>query len=150
MKRIIVAVDGSDAGQRALRFAADIARRFGSKLTLLNVLPPQPFPLPLDAYGAALKEIEEGERAFSQKLLSDAAMRLEEPDVPMDKLVLHGKPAEGIAEAAKGADVDLVVVGSRGRGAVARTLLGSVSDRLVHICPKPILIVTEGRGFHDG
>jgi nucleotide-binding universal stress UspA family protein len=37
--------------------------------------------------------------------------------------------------------VDLVVAGSRGQGAVARALLGSVSDRLVHLCPKPILVV---------
>jgi len=42
---------------------------------------------------------------------------------------------------ATGCDVDLVVVGHRGRGALARLLLGSVADRLVQICPKPVLIV---------
>ncbi len=43
--------------------------------------------------------------------------------------------------AAMSSNVDLVVVGSRGRGAAARVLLGSTSDRLVHICEKPVLIV---------
>ena len=50
--------------------------------------------------------------------------------------------ADALADALLAApDVDLVVAGSRGQGAVARAPLGSVSDRLAHLCPKPILIV---------
>jgi nucleotide-binding universal stress UspA family protein len=61
--------------------------------------------------------------------------------VEIDTKVLSGPPAETISEAAAAPDVDLVVAGSRGQGAVARALLGSVTDRLVHVCPKPILVV---------
>jgi nucleotide-binding universal stress UspA family protein len=61
--------------------------------------------------------------------------------VQAETSVLSGSPAETLAEAAAAPDVDLVVLGSRGRGAVARVLLGSVSDRLIHISPKPVLVV---------
>ena len=66
--------------------------------------------------------------------------KLGESGVQADTLVLSGSPAESLAEAALSGEVDLVVVGSRGRGAVARVLLGSVSDRLVHISHKPVLV----------
>jgi nucleotide-binding universal stress UspA family protein len=52
-----------------------------------------------------------------------------------------GGPAEVLAELARTEKVDLVVVGHRGRGAVARLLLGSVADRLTQISPRPVLVV---------
>jgi len=60
--------------------------------------------------------------------------------VEVSTTVLFGAPAESIAEEAAAADVGMVV-GSRGHGAVARVFLGSVSDWLVHISPKPVLVV---------
>jgi nucleotide-binding universal stress UspA family protein len=55
--------------------------------------------------------------------------------------VLYGPPAETLAEAASAGDADLLVVGSRGHGAVARVLLGSTSDRVVHVASMPVLVV---------
>ncbi len=143
MKRILVAVDGSECAQKAARLAADIALRFGSRLTLVYVVPQ--LLLPPDVYGLTLADAEREHAAYAEKLLGEAAVKLGEPGVQTDTQVLFGSPAETIAEAAAEPDVSLVVVGSRGRGAVARMLLGSVSDRLVHICPKPVLVVHEER-----
>ncbi len=139
MRRILVAVDGSDPSQKAAQLAADIAARFGAKLTLAYVVPR--LLLPPDVYGLTLADVEREHRAYAEKLVADALVRLGEPGVATDTQVLFGSPAETLADAALAADVDLVVVGSRGRGAVARTLLGSVSDRIVHISPKPVLVV---------
>jgi nucleotide-binding universal stress UspA family protein len=66
---------------------------------------------------------------------------LAEPGVDTASTILYGSPAESIAGEAAAADVGMVVVGSRGHGAVARMFLGSVSDRIVHISPKPVLVV---------
>jgi nucleotide-binding universal stress UspA family protein len=52
-----------------------------------------------------------------------------------------GGPAETLADRADRMDADLVVVGSRGLGAVKRAFLGSTSNRLVHICKRPVLVV---------
>lgn len=139
MKRILVAVDGSDAAHKAARMAADVAVRFGSKLTLAYVIPR--LLLPPDVYGLTLAEVEREQRSFADKLVGEAMAKLGEAGVEVDTVVLSGSPAESLAELAAAPDVDMVVVGSRGRGSVARVFLGSVSDRLVHISPKPVLVV---------
>ena len=139
MKRILVAIDGSDPSLKAARMAADIALRFGARLTLVHVVPK--LLLPPDVYGLTLAEVEKEHRAYAEALLQKAISFLAEPGVDTTSTILYGSPAESIAEEAAVPDVGLVVVGSRGHGAVARMFLGSVSDRIVHISPKPVLVV---------
>lgn len=140
MRRIIAAVDGSDNARRALRVAEEIARGTGAKLTVAHVAPPPP------AWTGSEEAVDWSEftRAYdryAEGLLADAEKGLDRSKLAVDTAVLRGHPAEALAEAATQPDVDLVVVGSRGLGTLARVLLGSVSDRLVHICPKPVLVV---------
>ncbi len=139
MKRILVAVDGSEPSLKAARMAADIALRFGSKLTLVHVVPK--LVLPPDVYGLTIAEVEKEHRAYADRILERAVASLEEPSLEVSTSVLYGSPAEAIAEECAAADVGMLVVGSRGYGAVARMFLGSVSDRVVHISPKPVLVV---------
>jgi nucleotide-binding universal stress UspA family protein len=139
MKRILVAIDGSDPSLKAARMAADIALRFGARLTLVHVVPK--LLLPPDVYGLTLAEVEKEHRSYAEKLLQKAVSFLAEPGVDTSSTILYGSPAESIAEEAATPDVGMVVVGSRGHGAVARMFLGSVSDRIVHISPKPVLVV---------
>ena len=138
MKRILVGVDGSEASLHAARLAADIALRFGARLTLAYVVPR--LLLPPDAYGLTIVEVEQEHHAHAGRLLADALTKLGEVGIEVDTQVLSGGAAEGLTEAAAAPDVGMVVVGSRGRGAVARMLLGSVTSRLVHICTKPVLV----------
>ncbi|BDG06249.1 universal stress protein [Anaeromyxobacter oryzae] len=139
MKRILVAVDGSESALKAARMAVDIAVRFGAKLTLVHVVPR--LLLPPDVYGLTIAEVEKEHRAYADALLDKAVTALQKPELEIGRTVLYGSPAEAIAEEAASGDVGMVVIGSRGHGAVARMFLGSVSDRLVHISPKPVLVV---------
>lgn len=139
MNRILVAIDGSEASLKAARMAADVALRFGAKLTLCHVVPR--LLLPPDVYGLTIAEVEKEHRAYADRLLETAVANLDEPGVEIQTTVLYGSPAEAIAEAGAATDVGMIVIGSRGHGAVARMFLGSVSDRLVHISPKPVLVV---------
>jgi len=139
MKRILVGVDGSESSQKAARLAADIALRFGARLTLAYAV--APLLLPPDAYGLTTADATDEHEKFANKVLAMAASRIGEAGIEIDTVVLLGPPAETLADAASAPDVDLVAVGSRGRGAVARVVLGSVSDRVVRICPKPVLVV---------
>jgi nucleotide-binding universal stress UspA family protein len=139
MKRILVAVDGSDPSLKAARMAADIAVRFGAKLTMCHVVPK--LLLPPDVYGLTIAEVEKEHRAYADRLLETAVSNLDEPGLEITTSVLYGSPAEAIAEEGAANDIGMIVVGSRGHGAVARMFLGSVSDRLMHISPKPVLVV---------
>jgi nucleotide-binding universal stress UspA family protein len=139
MKTVLVAVDGSEPSLKAVRWAADVALKFGASLKLVHVIPK--VVLPPDVYGLKLTDLEREHRAYAKTILEKAIAMLAEPGLEVRTSILDGSPAECIAEEAAAADVGMVVVGSRGHGAVARVLLGSVSDRLVHISPKPVLVV---------
>ena len=135
MKRILVAVDDSETSLRAVRLAAEIAAATQAELLLAHVL----VAPPADLYGLPTPEFQR----IQQKVVNDIITRAAEAAGPVraETKLLSGKPAEALADAAVSSNVNLVVVGSRGRGAVTRVLLGSTSDRLIHICEKPVLIV---------
>ena len=138
MKRILVGVDGSPESRAAADFAADLARQLGAQITLAYVLP-VPVPLAPDGYIQSLAAWELAEREYGMALLRELAARF----VPLsvETVSPSGPAAETLSDLAKAGNVDLVVVGHRGRGAVTRLLLGSVADRLVQISPKPVLVV---------
>jgi nucleotide-binding universal stress UspA family protein len=139
MKRVLVAVDGSEAALKAARMAVEVAVKFGARLTFIHVVPK--LLLPPDAYGLTIAEVEKEHRAYAERLLDRTLAQLALEGVEPTKTILYGSPAESIAEEAAASDVGLVVVGNRGHGTVARVFLGSVSDRLAHISPKPVLVV---------
>lgn len=135
MNWILVGIDDSPESEKALRFAAELARSTGRGLRIVHsrVVP----NLDLVAY----PELEESANQHAQHILDAAANRCEREGLKVEKRMLADKPAESIAKVAEESDVDMVVVGHRGRNAVARLLLGSVADRLVQICPKSTVVV---------
>lgn len=133
MKRILAALDGSEPSLHAARTAAELARATGAELTLAYVL--RPVLLPMEVPEVMQKAWLESEESHGKQVLASAAEKLGGAKT----VVLSGDPGAALVEEA--ARHDLVVVGSRGRGAAARVLLGSVSDRVVHLSPKPVLVV---------
>lgn len=136
MKKILVAVDGSPASLHAARTALELARPMEAEVTLAHVTPPAYLPpeVPFSVVNFPEESVKEAER-----VLTDCVKELGNPRVA--RVNLTGPPAEMLADLADRDGFDLVVVGSKGRGAVARVLIGSVTDRLVHICRKPVLVV---------
>jgi nucleotide-binding universal stress UspA family protein len=137
--RILVGVDGSDCSIHAATQAGKLAHRLGAELDLVYVVQQPWFP---PGEGAAFQVDAEGASGeFARKMLEEVRHRLADR-APVTRLrVLQGSPAEVLAEEAEAADVKIVVVGTRGRNALARVVVGSVSDRVVHISPKPVLVV---------
>jgi nucleotide-binding universal stress UspA family protein len=138
MKTVLVGVDGSEDALRAVRFAAELALPHGAELTLACVVTPTPYPAEL--YGVGALDLQQAEQS-GRELLRSAEELARTVGVRTRTEVLYGSPAETLADRAEKGGFELVVVGSRGRGTVARLLVGSVSDRLVHICHRPVLVV---------
>lgn len=139
MKKIIVAIDGSDAAQHALQTAIEFASKFDATLLVVNVFAP-PY-IPPEPYAMSNGELEAGVRKYGEDLARNAAALAAQRQVKAECVTVTGSPAEMIADLAITRQADMVVVGSRGMGAVRRAVLGSVSTRLSHICEKPLLIV---------
>jgi len=142
ISKIVVGLDGSDGAMQAARMAVEIAAKFEAKVLLYYVVPP--VALPPEAGGAEMTIIESN-RSAGEEVLASVKKAIAQPGLEVETAIGFGPAAETLADMAAAQNADLVVVGSRGRGAVARVLLGSVADRLSHICNRPLLIVHGAR-----
>jgi nucleotide-binding universal stress UspA family protein len=149
--RVLLAIDGSKESHRATRVAVEVAGATGSELHFLSVLettqllPQMPYPGP-EAWEMS-GSIEEAEQN-ARRLLSRVSERVEAGGGTVEESHLAvGKPDKEIVGLAGKLDADLIVLGSRGLGAVGRVLLGSVSDSVVRHALCSVLVVRgEDRG----
>lgn len=138
MKKILVGVDGSEQSLKASRMAMDIAGNDGS-VTLAYCIVPMVYPPEMP--WAMPTDFEPQQLRAAEQVLDTMRKSLARPGCRLDSVVLRGPVAETLADEAEAKKCDLVAVGTHGYGAVKRMLLGSVASRLVHICPKPTLVV---------
>ena len=125
--RIVVGIDGSDPAHRALVWAADEARRRGAPLTVVHGFP----VLPIGAYPYSTMTIDPTLMIkAADKLIKDALKRIDTSGIDLTPVATPGAAAQTILEQAEGAA--LLVVGSRGLGALRRLVLGSVATQVVH------------------
>ena len=147
--RILLALDGSAESRAAASAAAELSTVTGSGLHVLCVMetaplnPYAPYPGP-EAWEVSedvLEERKEKARAFLRR----EAERIEAKGVKVEEAHLaSGVPAKEIVGAAEELGAGLIVLGSRGLGALKRTLLGSVSDSVVRHAHCPVLVVRGG------
>jgi nucleotide-binding universal stress UspA family protein len=137
-RSIVVGYDDTSAAMAAVRWAAELARDNGAGIRLLHA-----WTWPLLGQGlAGIPVIDPaGPRNQASRLLDDAAERVSAlyPEVPVTAELVAGMPREVLEEASAGSD--LLVVGTRGLGAVLGTLLGSVSRGLLHDAGCPVAII---------
>ena len=135
-RNVVVAYDGTEGAKAALARAAEIAERDGSSLTLVEAAGGRvPSPAP---GGPPLAKPEK--RAMVREDLR-AAISGVSRDLLASGWVIGGPPASGVVTVAEDIEADLIVTGSRGRGRVTRTVLGSVSTEILHNAPCDVLVV---------
>lgn len=135
---VVVGVDGSEASERAIAFAAAEADRTGEGLTAVMTWSPVPVPFELDEYPQDY--IDRMQDITTEDLaISLAGLRQDYPDLAVTTIVESGYPAQVLTRTAHSAR--LLVVGSHGRGAVARFLLGSTSHAVLSHLPTVTVVV---------
>jgi nucleotide-binding universal stress UspA family protein len=147
-RTIVCGVDGSRDSRAALDVAAGLAERLGARLVLAHAVEYARSPYDVAApLGGLAPQVDVSARHDTQeedgkRLLEQVAYQsgLEQAE----RRVVIGNPAERLAELADDEGAELVVVGSRGRGAFKAAFLGSVSNSLVGVARCPVLIVPPG------
>ena len=144
-KKILVAIDGSPlsdkAAEEAVRMAAGNPSQFKSKISAMLVLPSAPRstftdfvpPPPI----TETKEWEELRERVFYVIEKDAR----EAGVPLEIKVVYGDPAQELISFAESEQIDVIVIGSSGKGFIKRKLLGSVSNKVAKNAPCSVYIV---------
>ena len=137
--RALLALDGSPSADAARQAVASLAWPTGSVVHVLGVIDSE-FD-PVTGFGSPDPTTWIADKRTVVQALEAAASSLREPGLAADATVMSGRPATVIVDQARELRVDLVVVGSRGRGPLASLLLGSVSAEVVDHAPCPVLVV---------
>ncbi|WP_410645583.1 universal stress protein [Amycolatopsis sp. lyj-346] len=136
---VVVGVDGSDISSAAIGFAFDFAARHGRELLAVHAWTDLPMHVvePVGGWAEDWPDI----RDRGQQLLDESLARPAErhPGVTVRRTISVDRPAGALLDAAAGAA--LLVVGSHGRGALGRVLLGSVSHAMIYHAPCPVAVV---------
>jgi universal stress protein A len=149
IRRILCPVDFSSTSREAMRFAADLAQRFGASMTLLHVYPVPGYVLPegfLTAGPDVLAEVEERTHA------SLAEWQAEVHKIGVTEVEIAtamGNAASEIVRHAVEDKADMVVMGTHGRTGLAKLVLGSVADKVVRMAGCPVLTVPSRHHRHD-
>jgi nucleotide-binding universal stress UspA family protein len=141
-RHVMLAYDGSPEADLALAHAVALAQNQRARLALVTVVPPVP-PFAWQAPGGVRKLHDDQEAEFA-RLLRAAADGVP-ADLPVSTRLLDGDPPHELLRAAREGEHDVILAGSRGRGRVTTALLGSVSNRLMHDSPVPVIIVHAPR-----
>lgn len=137
-QKILLATDGSPDAEEALKYARDLALRDGAQVIVVHAFDPVPSYL-----GDPWWDKVAARHAWvGQEVADKAEQRLKEAgldDIVVE--VLEGPSANAILKVAQVRECDLIVMGSRGHGALASLLLGSVSRRVLVHASMPVMIV---------
>lgn len=137
-KKILVPVDGSQDSYCALKEGELLAQAFDSKLIILTVLTDTNV---IEHYpGNFLStDFKKAQEQRGQKIL-DKALETIDYEGDVETCVRVGRASEEILKCSEEKEVDLIVIGSRGLGGFSRTLLGSVSDKVLNAAKVPVLV----------
>jgi nucleotide-binding universal stress UspA family protein len=140
LNSILVPSDFSECSDEALRYGLELARRFDARLHLLHVVQdPATQPWAAEAFSSSLFEAVAEWQKHAEKRLLAAVPESDRARVTVVSVV--ATPYAGILDYAGAHNVDLIVMGTHGRGGVSHMLLGSIAERVVRRAPCPVLTV---------
>jgi nucleotide-binding universal stress UspA family protein len=139
-KRILAPLDGSDTGEAALHHAAEIAQKAGAFIILLHVIP-EVHTVESRILGKEFDKFVKAMHDAGQQYLDKVKARLESRGIDVVTRISRGDPAETIVDTAIHERADMIAMSSHGRSGIARWVLGSVADKIIHESRLPMWLV---------
>ena len=138
-RRILIATDGSEPNKKAVTYGIELARLSGAKVNVAYVVDTAAFAsVPMDAGWEMMYELlqKEGNEAI-QQIVDDAKAS----GIDIEGSLLEGHPSHEIIEFAQNNEIDVIVLGTLGKGGLDRFLLGSVAEKVTRNSKVPVLVV---------
>ena len=140
LTRALVAVDGSPAAELALRFACDLARAEGTRVTLCGVI---------DEVDSRWDDLDRSEflevekKKHAKRLLDESKALAQSLGADVATSLRQGKAADEILAAAAGAEADCIMMGTHGRAGIPRFILGSVAEGVLRASTVPVCAIRQ-------
>ena len=156
-KRILVPLDGSRFASRALRYAAEVAQRFGAEVVLIQVIKPATSvidagaPVGVSVAGSeiavqAALEADKRNAARAKRYLSGKVRAIRSRHIQSSYRVLIGDIAHSVIEFSEKQSIDLVVMTTHGKSGLRRAVMGSVADVVIRESGRPVLVIRPQTG----
>jgi nucleotide-binding universal stress UspA family protein len=149
VSKILVPTDGSTTARKAVKYAVDLAKQLNASVIVLSVIEDrsiiaQTVPA-ADTPTHVIEPIDHYLREVAKEYTGEIKKLCDENEVQSEIVITKGHPVEGIVKEAEKSKVNLIVMGSQGRSALAAAVLGSVAYGVIHSQTKiPVLIVRRG------
>ena len=130
-KKILVPLDGSKLAETSLPYAEELARKIGSQITLISVL----------LFGS--ESDKDQYHHLHQFYIQEMAKSMKRKAIKVKSVIATGDPAEQIVDYADKQNIDLIIMGTRGRSALKRWVLGSVADKVMSATSCPVAYISS-------
>jgi nucleotide-binding universal stress UspA family protein len=139
LQRILVPTDFSESARHALTYGLSFAREYQAELLLLHVVEVVPVGYASDLFPGPMAAVFQEVSTYARAELAKLAALGRERGLAVRELVLQGKPSAEIVRAARAEAVDIIVLGTHGKGMLDKALFGSTTERVVRSAPCPVL-----------
>jgi len=139
LKRILVPTDFSDSARHALTYGISFAEEYTAEVLLLHVVENLTVGYASDLFPVPMAEVYEEISGYAKAELAKLGSEVRAKGVAVRELVAQGKPSAEILRIAREETVDMIVLGTHGKGLLDRSLFGSTTERVVRKAPCPVL-----------
>lgn len=140
----MVATDLSERSLEALRYAVDIAKKYGARITLLHVVDQflnKEEMVMLRVSAQSIEEMQKNIALAAKEIMEEALNRIGATAVEHELILRQGKPDREIVKAAYDLGMDLLVITTNGRSTIDEKLMGSNAEHIVHYSKVPVLTI---------
>lgn len=146
-KKILCPVDFSQFTQEIINYAVDLAKKYGSELHVMHVVPNMTYFTPYESF-LTPENLVAVEKNIQDEVERDFKKLLKGQGIPTQTVIRTGAPFVEIIDYAKTESIDLIVMGTHGRGSIEHILIGNVAEKVVRKSPCPVMTIRpKGKEF---
>jgi nucleotide-binding universal stress UspA family protein len=141
LKKVLVPTDFSDSARQALRYGMSFAKEYGAELTVLHVVENLTVGYASDLFPVPMAEVFQEISGYAKTELAKLGTEARARGLTVQEQVVQGKPSAEIIRFASEHEIDVIVLGTHGKGMLDQALFGSTTERVVRRAPCPVLTV---------